>query len=89
MGSKTGVATKFIEVAKDYSSKSVMDSVVLVKGASNEFPAKRINAFIREIGLEAQDLVLRSDQEPALQYLLAEMGRRRIPAKTFYKVSPV
>ena len=66
MGSKMDVATKCIVVAKDYSSKSVMASVVPVKGASNEFPAKRINAFIREIGLEGQDFVLRSDQEPAL-----------------------
>ena len=89
MGSKIDVATKCIVVAKDYSSKSVMASVVPVKGASNEFPAKRISAFIREIGLEGQDLVLRSDQEPALQDLLAEVGRRRIPAKTFYEVSPV
>ena len=51
IGSKIDVATKCIVVAKDYSSKSVMASVVPVKGASNEFPAKRINAFIRETGL--------------------------------------
>ena len=85
MGSKMDVATKCIVVAKDYSSKSVMASVVPVKGASNEFPAKRISAFIREIGLEGQDLVPRSDQEPALKDLLAEVGRRRIPAKTFLR----
>ena len=48
MGSKTDVATKCIVVEKDYSSKSVMASVVPVKGASNEFPTKRINAFVRE-----------------------------------------
>ena len=59
-------------VAKDYSSKSVMASVVPVKGSSHEFPAKRINAFIRELGLEAQELVLRNDQEPALQDLLGK-----------------
>ena len=89
MGSQTDVTTRCIVVAKDYSSKSVMASVVPVNGSSNEFPAKRINAFIRELGLEAQDLVLRGDQEPALQDLLAEVGRRRVPAKTFYEVSPV
>ena len=50
---------------------------------------KRINAFVREIRLEGQDLVLRSDQEPTLWDLLAEVGRRRIPAKTFYEVSLV
>ena len=63
------MAIKYIVVAKDYSSKSVMARVVPVMGASDEFPAKRINALIREIGLEGQELVLRSDQEPALQDL--------------------
>ena len=85
MGSETDVTTRCIVVAKDYSSKSVMVSVVPVKGSSYEFPAKRINSFTRELGLEAQDLVL----EPALQDLLAEVGRRRVPAKTFYEVSLV
>ena len=89
MVSKTDVTTRCIVVAKDYSSESVMASVVPVKGSSHEFPAKRINAFLRELGLEAQDLVLRNDQEPALQDLLAEVGRRRVPAKTFYEVSRV
>ena len=50
---------------------------------------KRICAFIREIGLEGQDIVLRSDQEPALQDLLTEVGKRLTPAKTFHEVSPV
>ena len=89
MGSKEDAATKCIVVAKDYDSKSVMASVVPVKGSSNEFPARRINAFVRELGLEGQDLVLRSDQEAALQDLLREVGKKRLPAKTFYEVSPV
>ena len=66
MGSKTGVTTRCIVVAKDCSSESVMASVVPVRGSSNEFPAKRINALKHKLGLKAQDLVLRSDQEPAI-----------------------
>ena len=89
MGSRGDVGTRCIVVAKDYDSKNVMASIVPIKGSSNEFPARRINAFIRELGLEGQDVVLRSDQEPALQDLLREVGKRRIPAKTFYEVSPV
>ena len=81
MGSKGDATTRCIVVAKE--------SVVPVKGSSNEFPAKRITAFIRELGLENQDLVLRSDQEPALQDLLREVGKKRAPARTFYEVSPV
>ena len=89
MGSREDVATRCIVVAKDYDSKSIMASIVPVKGSSCEFPARRINAFIRELGLEGQDLVLRSDQEPAIQDLLREVGKKRIPAKTFYEFSPV
>ena len=89
MGSTGDATTRCIVVAKDYEHKCVMASVVPVKGSSHEFPAKRIVAFIRELGVEGQDLVLRSDQEPALQDLLAEVGKRRTPAKTFYEVSPV
>ena len=63
--------------------------VVPLKGASHEYPARRIIAFIKELGLEAHDLVLRSDQEPALQDLLNLIGRKRIPSKTFYELSPV
>ena len=66
MGSKIDVATKCIVVAKDYTSKSVMASVVPVKGAS-------------KLGWT----------DTALQDLLAEVGRRRTPAKTFYEVSSV
>ena len=89
MGSKDDVATRCIVVAKDYDSKSLMASIVPVKGGSHDYPAKRINAFMRELGLEGLDVALRSDQEPALQDLLREVGKKRVPAKTFYEVSAV
>ena len=89
MGSEGDSENRCIVVAKDYDSKSVMASIVPIKGSSNDFTAKRIGAFIRELGLEGRDLVLRGDQEPALQDLLKEVGRKRIPAKTFYDMSLV
>ena len=79
MGSKGDATARWIVVAKDYEHKCVMASVVPVKGSSHELLAKRIGAFIRELGLEGQDIVLRSDQEPALQDLLTEVGKRRTP----------
>ena len=89
MGAKGDATTRCMVVAKDYEHKCVMASVVPVKGSSHEFSAKSIVAFMRELGLEGQELVLRSDQEPALQDLLGEVGKRRTPAKTFHEVSPV
>ena len=65
-----------------------MASVVPVKGSSHDFPARQIAAFIKELGLEGQDVVLPSDQEPGIQDLLREVGKKRVPAKTF-ETSPV
>ena len=67
LGSKGDVSTRCIVVAKDFSGT--------MKGSFHEFPAKRVLAFIRELGLEKQDRTLRSDEEPALQDLFAEVGR--------------
>ena len=76
-------------VANHWDSKSVLASVVPVKGASNDFAARRICAFLRELGLEHADLVLRSDQEPAIVDLLNDVSRKRAPAKSFLEQSPV
>ena len=75
MGSKGDATARCIVVTKDYEHKCVMASVVPIKGSSHEIPAKRSGAFIRELGLEGQDIVLRSEQEPALQDLLTR-GRK-------------
>ena len=76
-------------MAKHRDSKSVLASVVPVQGASNDFAARRICAFLRELGLEHADLVLRSDQGPAIVDLLNEVSRNRAPAKSFLEESPV
>ena len=89
MGAGGDEKTKVIIVAKHRDSKSVLASVVPVKGASNNFAARRICAFLRELGLEHADLVLRSDQEPAIVDLLNEVSRKRAPAKSFLEQSPV
>ncbi len=56
---------------------------------SREFPARRLAAFLRELGLEHGDMVIKSDQEPALKDLMKEVARQRIPARTFHEESPV
>ena len=78
-----------IIVAKHRSSRSVMSSVVPAKGALHEFPAKRVRAFLRELGLEFSDVVVRSDQEPSIVDLVSEVARVRAPAKTIPEQSPV
>ena len=52
-----------ILVAREKTSKMMMATVVPLKGASVEFPVKTCLAFLKEIGLEGSDIVLKSDQE--------------------------
>ena len=49
---------KCIVVGKDRETKMVMCSVVPFKGASHEFLAKRIRAFIKELGFEHLDVLM-------------------------------
>ena len=76
-----------------FSSQSslghILASVVPLKGASHEFPAKRMCAFLKELGLDHRDVVFKSDQEAALGEFLQEVVKRRSDARTFVEQSPV
>ena len=66
-----------ILVAKEKLTKMMLATVVPLKGGSVEFPTKRILAFLKEIGLESADVVLKSDQESAILDLLKIVASRR------------
>ena len=89
MGGNEDSFKNTILVAKHIQSKAVMCSVVPKKGSTHEFPARRTRAFCRELGLEHADVIVKGDQEPALQDLVREIGRARAPAKTIPEQSPV
>jgi hypothetical protein len=44
---------------------------------TGEFIAKRVVAFLREIGGDHVDITVKSDQEPAMNSLIREVGRHR------------
>ena len=66
-----------ILMGKERESKMSMASMVPMKGASIEFPARRALAFLKEIGLESADVVFKSDQENAIGDLLNNIAKRR------------
>ena len=66
-----------ILMAKERESKMCMATMVPMKGASIEFPARRVLAFLKEIGLENSDVVFKSDQENAIGDLLNNIAKRR------------
>ena len=66
-----------ILVAREKSSKMTLATVVPVKGASMEYPIVRTLTFLKEIGLERADIVLKSDQENSIMDLLNNVAARR------------
>ena len=65
-----------ILVAKERSTKMTMASVVPSK-SSGVFAARRVVAFMREIGCEFGDITMKSDNEESIKALVTEVTRVR------------
>ena len=64
-------------VAKERITRMILSTVVPVKRASVEFPVRRIMQFLKELGLETADIILKSDQENSILDVLNTMAARR------------
>ena len=69
-----------ILVAKERGANMCMATVVPMKGGSTESPARRVLAFLTEIGLEGADVVFKSDQENSIKDVLNNIAQRRSAA---------
>ena len=56
-----------VMVAREKFSKMTMATLVPMKGASQEFPVRRLLSFIKELGSEGSAIALKSDQESTLR----------------------
>ena len=87
-----GNGALIILVAKERRSKMTLSLVVPSK-STGAFAACRVWAFLREIGCERGDLILKSDQEPAIMALFAEVSKLRAEkggiGRTIEEASPV
>ena len=63
-------------VARERETRMTMATVVPSKSASS-FTSKRLVAFMKEVGVVHGDLLVKSDQEPAIKAILNEAGRVR------------
>jgi len=68
--------TLTILVVKERRTKMLMATVVPSK-STGRFVAERVNAFIKELGIEHLDVVAKSDQEPAIKKVVEAVGRHR------------
>ena len=64
-------------VAKERNTRMTLATVVPIKGASVEFPVRRILQFLKELGLEGADIVLKSDQSNSILDVLNTVASRR------------
>ena len=72
---KEGKTLAFL-VARGRETRAVLSSVVPMK-TTGEWICPRLMAWLREIGLESVDIIVKSDNEPALTSLIASWSTMR------------
>ena len=76
-------------VGKERGSKSWMASTVPVKGSSGRFAVDKCLEFISENGDKERDIIVKTDQEPSILYLVKDLISGREEGKTIPEESPV
>ena len=75
-------------VGKERGSKSWMATAVPTKGASGKFSVDKCLEFIDENGDREADIIVKTDQEPSIQYLIKDLLEERRDGKTIVEESP-
>ena len=76
MGEESGGRTLTILVAKERDSRAAM-SIVVPRKSDGEWLAKRVLAWMREIGYEMCPVTVKTDNEPAIVAVVEALGRHR------------
>ena len=76
-------------VVIEKNSKMKKAIVVPTKGSTGKFAAQKVLDLIRECGDKDSTVVLRTDQEPAIRFLVDDVCMARTGAKTMVEVTPV
>ena len=66
-----------------------MATVVPTKGTNGVFELNKILEFMNQCGDEANDVVVKSDQEPAIKMLMEQLTQGRAEGRTHVEESPV
>jgi hypothetical protein len=62
--------------------------VVPRKGSTGNFAARRVVDLVNECGNKDRDIILKTDQEPAILYLVDDISKNRTGAKTIPEEAP-
>ena len=63
-------------VARERKTRMTMSMAVPSK-TTGRFIVERVWAFLKELGIEGEDVIVKTDQEPSIKYLADEIGRRK------------
>ena len=84
--------TLTVFAGRDRQTRMTLAAVVPTKSSTGSFIARRVVAFLREIGMSGSDITIKSDQEPAMISILNEVARMRAAeggGRTMLEHSPV
>ena len=63
-------------VARERKTRMTLTTAVPSK-STGKFVVERVWAFMKELGIEGSDVIVKTDQEPAIKHLADEIGGRR------------
>ena len=78
-----------ILVGRERSTGMSMATVVPAKGGTGQFAALKVLEFIRLCGAEEADIIVKTDQEPAIDILIKDVVKARGAVGTVVEKSPV
>jgi len=75
-------------VARDRRTRMTCSTVVPRKGTTGAFAARRLNAFLREIGAGQVDVIMKSDGEAAIKAVIDDVAALRPTVRTIREEAP-
>ena len=69
-------------------NKSWVATTVPMKGGSGRFAVDKVLEFIKENGDASRDIIVKSDQEPSMKYLVKDLLEQRSEGRTVVEESP-
>ena len=76
-------------VGRERMTGMTMAAVVPVKGSSGQYAVKRVMEFIHECGADEAEIIVKTDQEPSIEALVADIVKTRGRKITHVERSPV
>ena len=78
-----------ILVVRERDTRLTLSFLVREKGASDPYVIRRVLALIREVGLEGERIIIKTDQESPIRAVVDKVILAREKAATFQEHSPV